>query len=178
MELAAEITTAIESSHSAIVVVEVADGIIGAVVDKVSDILSSTAIGSNRLGTWARLRPNLQLRNHSAEQGMVCFLSFEQRFGTNQDGSQLPSRLLLFTFRDCLPSRRGVFTKFNESSNMSKVIAINFGQQAKTDTHLESHEDAQSQRLEQERLQMIQITNHLEALYARLLTVCGDRPKN
>ncbi|ANK88371.1 MULTISPECIES: hypothetical protein [Rhizobium] len=61
---------------------------------------------------------------------------------------------------------------------MSKVIAINFGQQAKTDTHLESHEDAQSQRLEQERLQMIQITNHLEALYARLLTVCGDRPKN
>ncbi|AJC82250.1 chemotaxis signal transduction CheW-like protein (plasmid) [Rhizobium etli bv. phaseoli str. IE4803] len=96
IELAAEITNPIESSHSAIVVVEVADGIIGAVVDKVSDILSSTAIGSNRLGTWARLRPNLQLRNHSAEQGMVCFLSFEQRFGTNQDGSQLPSRLLLF----------------------------------------------------------------------------------
>ncbi|RUM11729.1 hypothetical protein EFD56_31315 [Rhizobium phaseoli] len=56
----------------------------------------STAIGSNRFGLRRDFDPTFSYGITTLEQGMECFLSFEQRFGTNQDASQLPSRLLLF----------------------------------------------------------------------------------
>ena len=55
---------------------------------------------------------------------------------------------------------------------MSQAIAIKFGRRNKTDVGLDASKKVELQRLEQERLELIQITNQLEALYARLLIVC------
>ena len=60
---------------------------------------------------------------------------------------------------------------------MSQVIAIKFAQQTQTDVSSDGSEDAKIlQRLEQERLEVIKNIKYLEALYARLLIVCEERP--
>ncbi|MBB3396027.1 hypothetical protein [Rhizobium sp. BK060] len=52
---------------------------------------------------------------------------------------------------------------------MSKVIAINFGRKAETDAGVDCSKNADLQRLEQGRLELIEITNYLEALRACLI---------
>ncbi|WFU07216.1 chemotaxis protein CheW (plasmid) [Rhizobium sp. CB3171] len=80
---------AIDTSRSAIVVVEVADSIIGLVVDQVSDILS---VSGDRIqpvpDLGATFDPTFSYGIIPLEQGMVCFLNLEHMFSSIEDQSQ------------------------------------------------------------------------------------------
>ncbi|MGY5808918.1 chemotaxis protein CheW [Rhizobium sp. LEGMi198b] len=77
---------AIDTSRSAIVVVEVADSIIGLVVDQVSDILS---VSGDRIqpvpDLGATFDPTFSYGIIPLEQGMVCFLNLEHMFSSIED---------------------------------------------------------------------------------------------
>ncbi|MBB5577629.1 MULTISPECIES: chemotaxis protein CheW [Rhizobium] len=77
---------AIDTSRSAIVVVEVGDGIIGLVVDQVSDILS---LSGDRIqpvpDLGSTFDPTFSYGIIPLEQGMVCFLNLEHMFAGIED---------------------------------------------------------------------------------------------
>ncbi|MGZ9718961.1 chemotaxis protein CheW [Rhizobium miluonense] len=74
---------AVSTERSAIVVAEIGNGIIGLVVDRVSDILS---ISSDRVQSVPDLGtsfdPAFSYGIIPLEQGMVCFLNLDHMFGT------------------------------------------------------------------------------------------------
>lgn len=85
IDLAAKlgVPNAVDTSRSAIVVVEAGQGVLGLVVDRVSDILS---IGTDRIQPvpdfGASLDPAFSYGIIPLEHGMVCFLSLDHMFAS------------------------------------------------------------------------------------------------
>ncbi|MBB5575396.1 MULTISPECIES: chemotaxis protein CheW [Rhizobium] len=75
------VTGTIDSSRSAIVVVEVGTGILGLVVDQVSDILSISTDGIQPVPDFgAAYDPAYSHGIIPLERGMVCFLNLDHMF--------------------------------------------------------------------------------------------------
>lgn len=85
IDLAAKlgVPNAVDTSRSAIVVVEAGQGVLGLVVDRVSDILS---IGTDRIQPvpdfGASFDPTFSYGIIPLEHGMVCFLSLDHMFAS------------------------------------------------------------------------------------------------
>ncbi|MFK0206355.1 chemotaxis protein CheW [Agrobacterium sp. NPDC090283] len=90
IELAAKlgVPSSIDTSRSAIVVVEVGQGVLGLVVDRVSDILS---IGTDRIQPvpdfGAAFDPAFSYGIIPLDHGMVCFLDLDHMFVNLDDAA-------------------------------------------------------------------------------------------
>ena len=93
IDLAAKlgVPNAVDNSRSAIVVVEVGQGVLGLVVDQVSDILS---IGADRIQPvpdfGVTLDPAFSYGIIALDHGMVCFLNLDHMFASHEDAANAP----------------------------------------------------------------------------------------